>query len=363
MSRQTRLYAQHQAAGARIVDFAGWDMPLHYGSQVDEHHAVRRAAGMFDVSHMCVVDVQGPEACGYLRQLLANDAARIGPGKAQYTCMLNGEAGVIDDMIVYHVAEQFYRVVVNAGRADVDLSWMAAETSGFDVAVRARRDLGILAVQGPQARELTLPVLPGAARDSDAALGAFECDALGDGLIARTGYTGEDGFELILPEADLPPLWDKLLAAGVRPIGLGARDTLRLEAGMNLYGQDMDESISPLACGLAWTVAWEPADREFIGRTSLESQRDAKNQPQFVGLLLEGRGVMRAHLKVLTPAGQGEITSGGFSPTIGRSIALARLPRGDYDRVEVEIRGKNVPARVVKAPFVRKGKILIEEAN
>ncbi len=356
---RTPLIDRHIAAGAKIVDFAGWDMPLHYGSQVEEHHAVRQGAGMFDVSHMCAVDIVGADATAFLQKLLANDVARISAGKALYSCMLNERGGVVDDLIVYAL-DGFYRVVVNAGTADKDLAWMLDKAASFRVSIKARRDLGIIAVQGPQARDKALPLLPEAYRAAAAELGVFHCVGDADGLIGRTGYTGEDGFECILPAAQLPALWDGLLAAGVTPCGLGARDTLRMEAGMNLYGQDMDEEVSPLRAGLAWTVAWEPAERDFIGRAALEQQKAAGGLPRFVGLVLEGRGVMRAHQVVLTPAGEGEITSGGFSPTAGVSIALARIPRGDFDQVQIQIRDKQVPARVVKAPFVRHGKVLID---
>ncbi|MGJ8670218.1 MAG: glycine cleavage system aminomethyltransferase GcvT [Oceanococcus sp.] len=359
MAQQTPLFEKHQQAGAKIVDFAGWDMPLHYGSQMDEHHIVRQSAGMFDVSHMCAVDIAGADAQKFLRQLLANDVAKVSAGKAIYSCMLNEAAGVVDDLIVY-VLDAFYRVVVNAGTADKDIAWMQSKAAGFQVEISARRDLGILAVQGPQARDKALPLLPEAYRSAAAELSAFQCVGDQNGLIGRTGYTGEDGYECILPIADLPALWDGLIAAGVKPCGLGARDTLRMEAGMNLYGQDMDEEITPLQAGLGWTIAWEHSERDFIGRSALEAQKAAGDLPRFVGLVLEGRGIMRAHQTVLTSAGAGEVTSGGFSPTAGVSIGLARIPKGDFDRVNIQIRNKEVPARVVKAPFVRNGKVLIE---
>ncbi len=359
MAKQTPLFDQHVQAGAKIVDFAGWDMPLHYGSQVEEHHVVRQDAGMFDVSHMCAVDVAGADARAFLQKLLANDVAKVASGKALYSCMLNESGGVVDDLIVYAL-DDCYRVVVNAGTADKDLAWMQDRAASFRVSIRARRDLGILAVQGPQARAKTLPLLPQAYRAAAAGLGVFNCVGDENGLIGRTGYTGEDGFECILPIADLPALWSGLLAAGVKPAGLGARDTLRMEAGMNLYGQDMDEQISPLQAGLGWTIAWEPATRDFIGRKALDAQKAAGGLPRFVGLVLEGRGIMRAHQVVLTPQGEGEITSGGFSPSANVSIALARIPKGDFDRVQIRIRDKEVPARVVKAPFVRNGKVLID---
>ncbi len=363
MGRRTPLHARHLAAGGRLVDFAGWEMPLHYGSQIEEHHAVRREAGVFDVSHMTVVDVHGERAEGYLRRLLANDVARLeAPGKALYTCMLNERGGVIDDLIVYRAGPGWYRVVVNAATRGKDLDWMRRQAAPFGVAVDERETLAMLAVQGPAARARCLPLLPEALRAAAGALRPFH--AVHEGpegwFVARTGYTGEDGFEIILPGEAAGALWDALLAAGVRPCGLGARDTLRLEAGLNLYGQDMDEDTTPLECGLGWTVAWEPAGRDFIGRAALERQRGEGSARVQVGLVLEGRGVLRPGHEVRTPTGPGRVTSGGFAPTLGRSIALARVPRGTGERVEVLVRGRHLPARVVRPPFVRHGRVLIE---
>jgi aminomethyltransferase len=362
MSKQTPLYAKHLEAGARMVDFAGWSMPLHYGSQLDEHHLVRRDAGVFDVSHMTVVDVQGAGARDYLRRLLANDVARLKvPGKAFYSCMLNAEGGVIDDLITYYLSDTFYRLVVNAATRDKDLAWMQVQSTGFDVLLQERDDLAMLAVQGPNARDKTLSVMAGALAQAADGLSPFVGAQAGDWFVGRTGYTGEDGFEVMVPAAEAPGFWDRLLAAGVVPVGLGARDTLRLEAGMNLYGQDMDENVSPLESGLAWTVAFDPADRDFIGRAALEEQKAAGGLRRFVGLVLEGRGVLRSHMRVLAAeAGEGEITSGGFSPTLGVSIALARVPAGTGERVDVDMRGKPQPAKVVKPPFVRNGKACVE---
>lgn len=355
MSQRTPLYDQHLADGAKIVDFSGWDMPLHYGSQMDEHHTVRRGAGVFDVSHMCVVDLRGGGARSLLSRLIANDPAKLrSPGRALYTCMLNAHGGVIDDLIVYYFADDWYRMVVNAGTRDKDVAWLRQHAEGCPVEVLERRDLAMLAVQGPQARELAAPRV-GVDADAALALKPFTAAVDGDWMVARTGYTGEDGWELVLPAGEAVELWQALLAAGVRPCGLGARDTLRLEAGMNLYGQDMDETVSPLACGLAWTVAWAPAEREFIGRGALEAERAAGPSPRFVGLLLEDRGVLRAGYPVHAAEGQGIVTSGGFSPTLSRSIGLARLPAGASDRCEVEIRGRRLAARVVSPPFVRHG--------
>ena len=360
MSRKTPLFDAHQRAGARLVDFAGWRMPLHYGSQVEEHHAVRRDAGMFDVSHMTVIDLEGPDATPFLRRLLANDVARLETaGKALYACMLTPEGGVIDDLIVYRFAPDRYRMVVNAATREKDLDWLARQAEGFDVAHRERADLAMIAVQGPRARERSLPLLPTELRQAAEALAPFHATGPDHPwMVARTGYTGEDGFEVLLPAEDAEALWERLREAGVRPAGLGARDTLRLEAGMNLYGTDMTEATSPLESGLGWTVAWEPRTRAFIGREALERQRAAGVTRRLVGLVLEDRGVLRGHQKVQTSAGTGEITSGGFGPTLGRSIALARVPAagaGDA-RVTVEVRGRPLRARVVRPPFVRHGK-------
>jgi aminomethyltransferase len=369
MAQRTPLYARHVELGARIVDFGGWDMPLHYGSQLEEHHAVRRGAGVFDVSHMCAVDLRGARVREFLRRLLANDVAKLTePGKALYSCMLNERGGVVDDLIVYFLDERWFRLVVNAGTAEKDLAWIRERAREFAVDVRERRDLAMLAVQGPRARELAVGVLPPAEQPAALALGTFYGRALaagpgaaapGDWFVARTGYTGEDGFEVMLPAAEAVATLDALLAAGVRPAGLGARDTLRLEAGMNLYGSDMDEDVTPLEAGLAWTVAMKEA-RDFVGRDALEAQRAAGVRRRQVGLVLEDKGVLRGHQRVVTPAGDGEITSGTYSPTLERSVALARVPPGDFARVEVEIRGKRLAARIVKPPFVRHGRAAIE---
>ncbi len=367
MGSRTPLYEQHVAAGARIVDFGGWDMPLHYGSQKEEHHAVRRHAGVFDVSHMTIVDLSGDRCREFLRHLLANDVAKLKDrGKALYTCMLNPEGGVIDDLIVYFITDTDYRLIVNAATRDKDLAWIEKQAGPFDVAVNERPELAMLAVQGPDARELAAPLLDSEYRDAAVALKPFNGLKAGELFVARTGYTGEDGWEIIVHEDRAGELWDRLLAAGVAPCGLGARDTLRLEAAMNLYGTDMDETVSPLEAGLGWTVAWEPADRDFIGRAALEKQRNDPGKRRFVGLLLEDKGVLRNHQKVLVDGiGEGEITSGGFSPTIGRSIALARVPAGDYGRAKVDVRGKLLDVRIVPTPFVRNGQIRIsvEEKN
>ncbi|MGE0581355.1 MAG: glycine cleavage system aminomethyltransferase GcvT [Steroidobacteraceae bacterium] len=366
MGRRTPLYDLHARLGARMVDFGGWDMPVHYGSQIEEHHAVRRHAGMFDVSHMCVVDLAGERVRPFLERLVANDVGKLRtPGKALYSCLLNEAGGVLDDLIIYYLGERFFRLVVNAGTRDKDLAWIRAHAAPFGVEVTERTDLGMIAVQGPAARGLVEGLLPQAPQDPGAraavmALAPFNGRAIGAWFVARTGYTGEDGFEIVLPVAEAEPTWIALNERGVRSCGLGARDTLRLEAGMNLYGNDMGEATNPLEAGLAWTVAFEPAERDFIGRAALEAVRARGGLARLVGLVLEDRGVLRGHQKVIVPAvGEGEITSGTFSPTLEKSIALARVPAGTGEHVQVDIRGKLLAARVVKPPFVRHGKVLV----
>ena len=370
MGLRTPLYQTHVSAHAKIIDFGGWDMPLSYGSQLEEHHAVRRDAGIFDVSHMCAVDLTGDAVRPFLRRLLANDVGRLAiPGRALYSCMLLPTGGVIDDLIAYFVSEGWFRLVVNAGTRTKDLAWIREHASAYGVAVRERTDLAILAVQGPKAREKTAGLLSRAHRAAALEIPRFSAAAIDSWFIARTGYTGEDGFEIMLPAEEAASTWSALAAQGIVPAGLGARDTLRLEAGMNLYGNDMDESRHPLESGLAWTVAFDPDDRDFIGRAALERVRAAAGGEELVGLVLEERGVLRSHQVVsgvtlgsvgALPERVGEITSGTFSPTLNRAIALARVRPGLDRRVSVAIRGKGHAARIVKTPFVRNGNSLID---
>ncbi|MEZ5500344.1 MAG: glycine cleavage system aminomethyltransferase GcvT [Steroidobacteraceae bacterium] len=361
MARRTPLYASHLAAGARMIDFGGWEMPLNYGSQLDEHHAVRRAAGVFDVSHMAVVDLEGERSQELLGRLLANDVAKLTtPGRALYSCMLNEHGMVLDDLIAYYIDDRNYRLVVNAGRRDADLAWIRGHALAFDVAVHERNDLAMLAVQGPLARDKVARLLSSADRATVLALEPFHAASCAREFIARTGYTGEDGFEVILPADLAVRRWQDLRDVEVAPIGLGARDTLRLEAGMNLYGNDMDESTHPLESALAWTCAFEPATRDFLGRAALEAIRRRGSERKLVGLVLEGRGVLRAHQDVLQGGTTvGATTSGGFAPTLGRSIALARIARAIEGEVDVQVRDKPLRARIVKPPFVRHGKVLV----
>ena len=361
MGLRTPLYDTHVACGARMVDFGGWDMPVNYGSQIEEHHGVRRDAGMFDVSHMCVVDLRGEQVQPFLRRLLANDVAKLTlPGKALYSCMLREHGGIIDDLIVYYLDDRWYRMVVNAGTRDKDLEWLRAQAAPFGVSVEPRLDLAMVAVQGPHARDKAAALLEPGLAERAMQLGAFVGAPAGDWFVARTGYTGEDGFEIMLPAGEVAGFWERLRHGGVRPCGLGARDTLRLEAGMNLYGSDMDETVSPLECGLGWTVAWDAQDRDFIGRPALAEQKARGVARKQVGLVLSDRAVLRSHQKVIVAAvGEGEVTSGTFSPTLERSIGLARVPAQTADRCEVEIRGKLMSAAVVRPPFVRNGRPVI----
>ena len=339
-----------------MVDFVGWAMPINYGSQIDEHHQVRSHAGMFDVSHMTVVDVRGPQARAFLSRLLANDVARLKDrGKALYSCMLNDRGGVIDDLITYFMAEDWFRMVVNAATRDKGLVWLERQAAEFSIAVTEHHELAMIAVQGPQARDKVHALLPAVAVEELQAIKPFTAVEHSNMFIARTGYTGEDGYEIMLSASEAANLWGALLDEGVKPCGLGARDTLRLEAGMNLYGQDMDDDVTPLESGLAWTVAMKD-DRPFIGRPALERQKAEGLRNKLVGLVLEGRGVLRPHQKVLTPAGDGMTTSGTFSPTLQRAIAFARVPVGAQDHCEVDVRGKALAARIVQPPFVRNGK-------
>lgn len=367
MTQKTVLNDSHRALGARMVDFGGWDMPINYGSQIDEHHAVRREAGMFDVSHMTVVDLHGARTRAFLRHLLANSVDKLKvPGKALYTAMLNPQGGVIDDLIVYFMADGWFRLVVNAATRDKDLAWIGEQAAAFEVQVSERPELAMIAVQGPAARAKVIGLLEQGARAAAQALGRFaalEAEAASGVrlFLARTGYTGEDGFEIVLPAEHAVAFWQALLAAGVVPAGLGARDTLRLEAGMNLYGQDMDETTTPYEAAMGWTVVLDPG-RDFIGRPVLEAQHRQGAPRQLIGLVMDEKGVLRHGQAVSTAQGPGEILSGTFSPTLGKAIAFARVPAGEPGAVSVDIRGRQVPVRVVKFPFVREGASLVPAA-
>lgn len=368
MSRQTPLHSQHLAAAARMVDFHGWLMPLHYGSQLEEHHQVRRAAGIFDTSHMTIVDVSGEQAEAYLRQLLANDVARLTePGKALYSAMLNEDGGVIDDLIVYRLVEGGFRLVVNSATREKDLAWLGLQAQPFAVHLQERSELAMIALQGPEAPAIMANLLNAVEAQRLAAMRPFFgfnfATCHGDIFIATTGYTGELGYELLLPATQAAAVWQALLALGAAPCGLGARDTLRLEAGMNLYGQEMDDNTSPLAANMGWTIAWQPEERSFVGRSELEAER-LQPVARLIGLLLEGRGVLRTgqQLRVTDSTGQqheGVITSGSFSPTLGQGIALARIPAVEVAAIDVAMRNSWITVKAVKPAFVRHGQSVV----
>lgn len=358
MIAKTSLHATHLACGAKMVDFHGWEMPLHYGSQINEHHFVRKDAGMFDVSHMTIVDILGAGGRQFLRKLLTNDVDQLEHnGKALYSCMCNEHGGIIDDLIVYQRASDNYRVVLNSATRQNDLAWIRKKSEGFSVGLQERRELAMIAVQGPKAIEKTMKILNPAQIDAVSTLTSFECVDVEQSFFARTGYTGEDGLEIIVPQESVVQLWNDLMQVGVHPCGLGARDTLRLEAGMLLYGQDMDTTTSPLESGLGWTIKWEPAERDFIGMGALFSQKQIGIQRKMVGLTLLEKGIMRHGQRVVIPGcPDGIITSGSYSPTLEKSIALARVPMQTGEEVMVDIRGKLIPAKVGKPRFVKGGK-------
>ena len=361
VSKHTPLHDQHVQCGGKLVDFAGWHLPVNYGSQIEEHHSVRQRAGMFDVSHMTLIDITGDDATDALRELLANDVARLTPpladgvGRALYSCMLNSAGGVIDDLIVYHLSDTHYRLIVNAATREKDLQWMNS-TIGDRVTITEVSHHALIAVQGPEAVKLAGECLKPSVAQLASRLKRFSACVADDWFIARTGYTGEDGFEIALPAADAPGLWQALHGAGVAPCGLGARDTLRLESGMNLYGSDMDESVTPLECGLEWTIDWRDDQRRFVGRDALEQQLLAGDYATMHGLVLEARGVLRGGQAVtINDVPVGTITSGTFSPTLQKSIAFARLQPNATDRCDVVIRDKPLAARRIRLPFVKGG--------
>ena len=366
----TIFNAYHRALGAKMIDFGGWDMPIHYGSQISEHLHTRSDASLFDVSHMAIVDCFGSDASRFLSLLLANNIKKLSQsGKGLYSCMLNEEGGIIDDLIVYKLEDR-YRLVINASTATGDLAWMNEQARHFkDLTLIPRRhDLEqqqdpevLLAIQGPQSAKILAQAFPNIAAELQS-LHYFHVQFLtttfGKLMFARTGYTGEDGFEIGIPLKMGQAVWDFLLKQDqLKPAGLGARDTLRIEAGYTLYGQDMGTHTNPLDSGLAWTVDLKSA-REFIGKSALIR---LGQHSDFMGLVLLSRGVLRGHQKVITPLGNGEICSGTYSPSLEKSIGFARLPKGQMigSIVQVFIRDQVLDAQIVKPAFVRRGQILI----
>lgn len=360
MTQRTPLFDAHTAHNGKIVDFGGWELPVNYGSQIDEHNAVRTDAGMFDVSHMLVTDVTGDNAKVFLQKLLANDVAKLSfVGKALYSGMLNDKGGVIDDLIVYRMneSETAYRIVSNGATREKDSAHFAKIGEEFGVTLTPRYELAMLAVQGPKAVEKMLAVKPEWADKVNALKPFVGVDLGNDWFVARTGYTGEDGVEVVMPADKAVGFFDELVKAGVTPCGLGARDTLRMEAGMNLYGKDMDDDTSPLEAGMGWTVDLKDESRDFVGKSALVALKNDGIKVRQVGLLLAKGGVLRAGMEVVTDNGNGITTSGVFSPSLNQSIAIARVP-ADFkgETAKVIMRGKELPVRVLKLPFVRNGK-------
>nr|WP_317198525.1 glycine cleavage system aminomethyltransferase GcvT [uncultured Psychrobacter sp.] len=373
--QRTPLYQSHVDSDGKLVDFSGWELPIHYGSQIEEHEAVRTDAGMFDVSHMVIVDIKGVDSKAWLQKLLANDVDKLKTvGKALYSPMLNEDGGIIDDLIVYLMTEDEseYRIVSNAATRDKDMAQFNTVATDFDITITERTELAMLAVQGPNAVAKLAEAKPSWSETLAGLkpfVGADLTDIEGtDWFVARTGYTGEDGVEVIMHGDDAPAFFELLKQHGIKPAGLGARDTLRMEAGMNLYGHDMDETISPYESNMGWTLALKD-ERDFVGRSAMVSKRkqskDDNTAMKQVGLLLTTRGVLREGMSVTINQGTsgeqtGVITSGTFSPSLKHSIAIARVPASitDEDTVQVDLRGKGkfVDVRVLKLPFVRNGK-------
>lgn len=354
---KTPLFHQHELAGAKIVDFGGWALPVNYGSQIDEHHAVRKDCGMFDVSHMTVSEVRGDQTLEFLSYLLANDISKVSsqPGKALYSCMLNHDGGVIDDLIVYYLDDQHCRLVTNASTNQKDMAWIKQQSESYSVEFNELPELALIALQGPNALAICEQALDSGFAEIVKQLSRFQGAFHGQQFVGRTGYTGEDGVELILTAEHANSTWEKLIELGVQPCGLGARDTLRLESGMSLYGNDLDEDHTPIESGIAWSVA-NKDEREFIGKTVLQTAADQK----LIGLILLDRGVLRGHQKVvLNDKEIGEITSGTFSPSLEKSIALARIDKQAKlaigDQVQIAVRNKHLNAVIAPSPFVKNG--------
>ncbi len=360
MGLRTPLYEQHLALGAEMSEVNGWELPLHYGSQVEEHCQVRKDCGVFDVSFMTVVDVLGEQAKAYLHYLLANDVELLhGNGSGLYSVMLNEQAGIIDDALIYLMPDG-YRLMFNTGFTDRIIGWMKLNKGIFKVTIKPQQDIAILSIQGPNAVSKLVKLLDQQYVAQLEKLQPLYSCLVGGWFISRTGYTGEDGVEIILPKAEAEHLWLELVGAGIMPIGMRARDTLRLEAGYSLYGQDMNEDISPLSCNMDWTVAWIPEDRNFIGREALDKKRQNGICNKLIGLVSEERGTLHnGQLVRIEGKEEGVITSTNFSPTLGKCIALARVPVKTGSRAEVEIKGKWYPVRIVSPRFVWHGEILI----
>lgn len=350
----TPLYQEHLAQQCKLIPFGDWEMPLHYGSQLEEHHAVRQRAGVFDVSHMMITDLIGKDSCQFLRQLLANDVAKLKIGQGLYTCILNEQGGILDDAIIYSLTPTHYRLVSNAGTRNKIKEWLLEQQKKqkTDLQITFQTEQTILALQGPDTFKILAEISPNI--PELASLKPFYIMPYKTGYLARTGYTGELGVEIMLPARDGIALWQSLMAKGVQACGLGARDTLRLEMGYGLYGIDMDETTTPLESNLAWTVNLNP-DRDFIGKSALLEQQE-KAHSTLSGLILQEKGVPRGHYSVLDEQQQpiGVITSGTFSPTLEQGIALARFTSPNHGNCFVKIREQLVPAIITRPPFIKR---------
>ena len=351
---KTPLHNAHIQLGAKMVNFSNWEMPISYSSLIKEHNAVRNAAGIFDVSHMSVFDFDGGNQIAFFKKIFANDIKKIyKDNKAIYGALLNEEGGILDDLIIYHANNKF-RLVSNCSTREQNKQWLEKHAVEFGVKVMERSDMGILAIQGPNALKKILEI-----KEIDAqvnTLQSFGCMFEGDKLYARTGYTGEDGLELIVPTQDINHLWDQALELGCTPIGLGARDTLRLEAGLNLYGNDMTINNHPYESNLGWTIDMSDKNREFIGKNALLSIDQSKSQ-KIVGIILQDKGVLRSGYEITHEQGKGVVLSGSYSPTLQSSIGLARVDQGYKENGKVMIRNKVLNIDFVSPRFLGQGKI------
>ena len=351
---KTTLFEQHKNLGAKIVDFGGWSMPINYGSQINEHKVVRSDVGIFDVSHMSIFDLSGSEQAKFLKYLLPNDVDKIkNSGRALYSPLLNNDGGVLDDLIVYNLGTH-YRIISNCATRSQNHDWFVKQSESYDVKIKLMNDLSIIAIQGPNSINLLDKI---GIHDLDR-MSDFDVKIYNSSMIAKTGYTGEEGFEVVIENSDVESFWLSLLEAGASAIGLGARDTLRLEAGLNLYGTDMDTNNNPYESNLAWTIDLNDKKRDFIGKRALEEiNKDACKELK--GIILRDKGILRSHQLIEHKAGNGEILSGTYSPSFGFSIAFARLDKGHDGEGKVKIRNNEFKVEIVSPPFMRKGKMLI----
>jgi aminomethyltransferase len=360
--KTTRFYESHKSHGAKMIEFFGWEMPVEYSSIIEEHLAVRTRAGLFDVSHMGEIIVEGPEALAFVQHLTPNDAGRLGTNQAQYTALTTPEGTFVDDMLVYCLSSDRFLLVVNAANSDKDFAWVDAHKSGFGVKVENASDrYSQLALQGPLAEKILQPLTDIPLAELRSFWGALGRAAGLDALVSRTGYTGEDGFEIYTTSPEPRVLWDKIIAGGrehgLLPVGLGARDTLRLEAKLMLYGNDIDETTTVLEADLKWIVKFKKGD--FLGREALQKQLAAGLRRKIVGFELADRGIPRPHYPVYAegiPVGQ--VTSGTFAPYLKKSIGLTYLPielTQVGSEIEIGIRDRRAKAKVVPTPFYKRG--------